>query len=140
MILLAVAALCVGVVLTLLVLLPFLKKRGVETGQVLSALHTGVHDAGTLAQALKASFPENQALGTLDQIARCAELGVARAEQLCKIDGIPREQRKEEAVRFVCESLSLAGIEPTEEIRAVADGCIEAAVFALGHHGASAYQ
>lgn len=132
-ILLIVVSICGGVALALLVLFPLLKKKGVATGQILNATLTGVQGANTLTDALKAIFPQNAVINIVDKIIDYAEIGVAKAEQLYKINEITGDDRKPEAIKFVYESLELAGIEVTEQVKAVVDGCIEAAVLGLGH-------
>ena len=132
-ILLIVVSVCGGVALALLVLFHLLKKKGVATGQILNATLTGVQGANTLVDALKAIFPQNAIISIVDKIIDYAEIGVAKAEQLYKINEITGDDRKPEAIKFVYESLELAGIEVTEQVKAIVDGCIEAAVLGLGH-------
>ena len=132
-VLIATVSLAVGVVLALLVLFPLLKKKGVKTDQILGAVLTGVKGVDGLTDALKAIFPQNAAISIIDKIIDYAKIGVQKAEQLYYINEITGDQRKQEALKFVYEALEIAGIEVTPEVKAVVDGCIEAAVLALGH-------
>lgn len=132
-VLIIAVSLAVGVVLALLVLFPLLKKKGVKTDQILGALLTGVKGVDGLTEALKAIFPQNAAISIIDKIIDYTKIGVEKAEQLYKINEITGDDRKPEAIKFVYESLELAGIELTDQVKAIVDGCIEAAVLGLGH-------
>ncbi len=122
-----------GVVLALLVLFPLLKKRGTKTEEIIQAALTGIKGVNSLADALKVIFPQNAAISIVDKIIDYAQIGVEKAEQLYYINEITGEQRKQEAINFVYQSLELAGIEVTPEVKVIVDGCIEAAVLGLGH-------
>lgn len=132
-ILLIVVGVAVGVMACLLVFFPLLKKRGVNTGDILGATLTGVKGANELTDALKAIFPQSAVINIVDKIIDYAQIGVEKAEQLYKINEITGDERKLEAENFVYQSLELAGIEVTDQVRAIVDGCIEAAVLGLGH-------
>lgn len=132
-ILIVVVAVSAGVALALLVLFPLLKKKGVATGEILNAANIGVQGVNSLVDTLKVIFPQNVAISIVDKIIDYAQIGVSKAEQLYKINEITGDDRKPEAIKFVYESLELAGIEVTDQVKAVVDGCIEAAVLGLGH-------
>lgn len=126
-------ALAAGVALSLLVLFPLLKKKGIKTEEILGAALVGIKGVNGLTEALKTIFPQNAAISLIDKIIDYAQIGVEKAEQLYYINEITGDQRKEEALNFVYQSLELAGIEVTPQIEAVVEGCIEAAVMGLGH-------
>lgn len=135
-ILLIVVGVAVGVMACLLVVFPLLKKRGVNTGDILGATLTGVKGANELTDALKAIFPQSAVINIVDKIIDYAQIGVEKAEQLYKINEITGDERKLEAENFVYQSLELGGIEVTDQVKAIVDGCIEAAVLGLGHNPA----
>lgn len=62
-----------------------------------------------------------------------ARKGAEAAEQLYFINGITKDQRKEEATKFVYDALKVSEIEITPQIEQIVSACIEAAVFAMGH-------
>lgn len=132
-VLIIAVSLAVGVALALLVLFPLLKKKGIKTDQILAAALTGIKGVDGLTEALKAIFPKNAAISIIDKIIDYAKIGVKKAEQLYYINEITGDQRKDEALKFVYQSLEIVGIEITPEVKAIVDGCIEAAVLALGH-------
>lgn len=109
---------------------PALKKKGVNTGHVLNVASTGLAGADQITDILKEIFPANGVINIVDKIVDYARVGVQKAEQLYRVQQIPKEQRKEEATRFVYEALELAGVEITPAIQKIVDGSIEAAVSA----------
>lgn len=134
-ILLLVASLCGIMLLAVLLLFPLLRRNGVKTEQLLQVLRTGAGEAASLSHSVRSLAPDSQIIGTLDQILQCAQIGVAKAEQLYKIGEVEGAQRKQAALDFVYDSLSLAGIQTTDTVRSVVDGCVEASVHGLGHTG-----
>lgn len=132
-ILLIVFGILIGVGLCFFVLFPLLKKKGVDTEEFLKKLTVDVKGLNSITDALKAMFPNVEAVKVIDKIVDYAEIGVAKAEQLYKIHQIEGDQRKAEATKFVYDNLEMAGIEITDQIKAIVDGCIEAAVLGLGH-------
>ena len=115
------------------ILFPFLKRKGVDTEELLNTLSKDLKGINGFTDALKTMFPNIDAVKIIDKIVDYAEIGVAKAEQLYKINQIQGDERKAEAEKFVFNSLSMAGIEINDQVRAIVDGCIEAAVLALGH-------
>jgi hypothetical protein len=133
MILAIIVSLSVGAVIALLILLPLLKKQGVKTAEVLQTVASGIDGVNRMTDALQTMFPQSMAVNMVDKIIEYAKIAVERAEQLCHIDKIEAADRKEEAVKFVIQSLELAGFKVTSQLKEVVEGSIEAAVMGLGH-------
>ena len=134
MILTIVISMVIGVVLTMFIIFAILKKKGIKTEELLKMTVKGLSGINNVTDALKSMFPQNIAIGLVDKIIDYAEIAVNRAEQLYHINEIAGGDRKQEAVNFTYQSLGLAGIEVTPEIRAIVDGCVEAAVLSIGHY------
>lgn len=130
-ILILVAGLCILIFLALLFLFPLLRKYGIKTDAVLESLRTGTDGAFSLSHAVKSMLPDNKVVVTLDQVLQYAQIGVAKAEQLYKIGEVEGAERKQAAIRFVYDGLDLAGVETTDQIKTIVDGCVEASVHAL---------
>lgn len=112
---------------------PWLKKKGVNVPSTL-AVTSGVLDgADTITDILKMAFPTSAVVNVVDKVIDYAKVGVQKAEQLYIINTISKDERKEEATKFVYEALEIAGIERTAAIDKIVDGAVEAAVLALGH-------
>lgn len=89
-----------------------------------------------MVDSLQGFFPNSPALLIVDKVIDWARKGAEAAEQLYYIDSITGDQRKAEATKFVYDALKVAEIEITPAVEKVVDGCIEAAVFAMGHTAA----
>lgn len=132
-ILLVIITLVAVVVAVLAFLLPYLKKKGVDVGGALTATAAGIDAADLVVDALQGVFPNSPALLIVDKIIEWARKGAQAAEQLYRINSITGDQRKGEATKFVYDALRVAEIEITPAIEKIVEGCIEAAVFTLGH-------
>ncbi len=125
----AVAALCLACV----VVIPRLKRKGVNVPATLESVSVGLDSADEITDMLKAAFPANFFINIADKVIDYAKIGVAQAEQLCRINDIARDDRKQAATDFVYQSLRMSGHEITPEIEKITAGAIEAAVMGLGH-------
>lgn len=124
----AVAALCLACVV-----ITRLKRKGVNVPATLESISVGLDSADEITDMLKAAFPANFFINIADKVIDYAKIGVAQAEQLCRINDIARDDRKQAATDFVYQSLRLSGYEITPEIEKITAGAIEAAVMGLGH-------
>lgn len=121
------------IVLFGIVLIPFVNKKGFNMPVIFKSAN-GVLGAGNqVTEILKALYPDNPAIVIVDKIIDYAQIGVQKAEQLYFINTIAKEDRKEEALKFVYNALELAKIERNEAIDKIVDGAVEAAVLSLGH-------
>ena len=134
MLLAIVVTLALAVALIVFALYPLLKKRGVKTNELMQAAIKGLTGINGVTDTLKVIFPQNAVISIVDKIIDYAEIAVQRAEQLYHINEIEGLDRKAEAISFTYQSLELAGIKITPEVKAVVDGCIEAAVMGIGHY------
>lgn len=131
-ILLIVAAVAV-VALACALIFPWLKKKGVNVPSTLEVTSGVLEGADTITDILKMAFPTSAVVNVVDKVIDYAKVGVQKAEQLYIINTISKDERKEEATKFVYEALELAGIERTAAIDKIVDGAVEAAVLTLGH-------
>ena len=112
---------------------PWLKKKDINVPSTLEAT-SGVLDAtDAITDILKAAFPTSAVVNIVDKVIDYAKVGAQKAEQLYIINTISKDERKEEATKFVYEALEIAGIERTAAIEKIVDGAVEAAVLTLGH-------
>jgi len=110
----------------------YLKIRGVDkTPDVLKMTGGMLKGADAIAEILKLVLPSNVVVNVVDKIIDYALVGVKKAEQLYLTNEIGKEERKDEAIKFVSDALELAGIEKNETIENLIDGAIEAAVNTL---------
>lgn len=114
-------------------LFPWLKKKGVNVPATVGLASGVLEGADTVTDVLKLAFPTSAIVNIVDKVIDYAKVGVQKAEQLYYINQIAKDERKEEATKFVCEALEIAGIERTAAIDKIIDGAVEAAVLALGH-------
>lgn len=112
---------------------PWLKKRGVNVPSALGVTSGVLDGADTITDILKMAFPASAVVNVVDKVIDYAKIGVQKAEQLYIINTISKDERKEEATKFVYEALEIAGIERTAAIDKIVDGAVEAAVLTLGH-------
>lgn len=108
-----------------------LKKVGVNTQGILNTATSVVGTLDSAFDALKPLLPNNPAVPILDAIFGTAKWGVNQAEQLYKTSQIGKEERKDEATKFIKESLAIAGIEITPELEKVIEGAVEGATALL---------
>ena len=115
------------------ILVPFLRKRGVDLDKVLTQTQNAINTASTAFALVKPFIDDKQSVDVVDKVFAAANTGVGNAEQLCKLSKIDKEERHAAAVAYVHDTLKLTGIEITPEIEALTEGAIQASVNALGH-------
>ncbi|MEY8001776.1 bZIP transcription factor [Clostridium sp. Mt-5] len=130
-ILFIILGLTVGVGATVLILLPFLKKKGVNTADVLQKVDTGLQEVKKYTDAAKALVPGNKFLNILSVIEKYAEIGVGQAAQLNVSSQLPADQRKKSAEDYVYNVLNKLGIEVDDNIKTIVSGVIENKVYDL---------
>jgi hypothetical protein len=122
-----------GSALPLVALFAALRKKGVDIEAVMRHAAETLETAGNALALIKPFVETSGGYDTVDRIFSAATKAVDRAEQLAKIEQIPKEGRKAAAVAYVNDTLKLAGVEVTPEVAALVDGAVEASVGALGH-------
>ncbi len=128
-----IIGLVIGVVATIGVVIPLLKKKGIDIEKYLNEANDIVVKVDQVFDTIKPFLPNVPAIGIVDKVLEYTKLGVDKAEQLYHIGQIQADQRKVEAKSFILDALKLAKIEVTPELDKVIDGAIEASVMALGH-------
>ena len=131
--LLIVMAIVFFVALIIAVVLPFLKRKGVDVDNVLESAKTVLSTANATMETLRPFLPAGAGADTFDKIMSAAQVGVANAEQLCHIGKLPADKRKEAARQYINEAVKMMGIDMTPEVGKLIDGAIEANVLELGH-------
>ncbi|MHC6180952.1 hypothetical protein ACYUJ6_14055 [Clostridium sp. JNZ X4-2] len=130
-ILFTIIGLAVGVGAAVLILLPYFKKKGVDTGEVLEKVETGLQEVKKYTDAAKALVPGNKFLNVLSIIEHYAEIGVGQAQQLSISSQLPADQRKKSAEDYVYSVLQKLGIEIDDNVRTIVQGVIESKVYEL---------
>ena len=120
-------------VIIALIAIPALRKRGIDPDVILQRIADTSESLKATVAIVQPFLPENVALTKLDAVFELVEKGVWSAEQLCYIEKLPPEERKEYAYKYVTESLNMLDIPVTPEMEAVINGAIEAEVLSLGH-------
>lgn len=130
-ILFAIIGLAVGVGVTVLVILPYLKKKGVDTEAVLQKVDDGIKEAKKYTDAAKTLVPGNKFLNILSIIEHFGGIGVGQAAQLNASLQLPAGQRKKSAEDYVYNVLNKLGIEVDDNIKTIVSGVIENKVYEL---------
>jgi len=86
-----------------------------------------------LADAIAAVVPSSQ-FPVVATVLRAASDAARKAEELFVLGKLPKEERNEYAQLIIADTLKQAGIDVTEQIQEIVDGCI-AVVCMLMPHG-----
>ncbi|MDR0905740.1 MAG: hypothetical protein LBN00_06160 [Oscillospiraceae bacterium] len=121
------------VIIALAVVLPELKKRGVNLDAILTQTQKAVETATTAMTLIKPFVADVKGVDVVDKILTTAAAGVGNAEQLYKIGELKGDERNKAAKQYVYDSLKLTGVEVTSDIERLVTGAVEASVNALGH-------
>ncbi|MFC0905918.1 hypothetical protein ACFHWD_14675 [Clostridium sp. MT-14] len=130
-ILFIVIGLAIGVGAAVLVLLPALKRKGIDTGEILQKVDNGLQEVKKYTDAAKAIVPGNKFLNILSMIEHYAEIGVGQAQQLNISSQLPADQRKKSAEDYVYSVLQKLGIEVDDNVKTIVSGAIESKVYEL---------
>ncbi len=120
-----------GMVLASAVLIPLLKKKGVNTDQIIDSAQAGLITADTILDGVQAALPGLPGIAIVDKVIELAQKSVGAAEQMKKSNQITPEQRKITAVQLVKDYLTAANVEITPDVEKIISGAVEAAVFVL---------
>ena len=123
-IVLVVVAVVAVVFVGLIVLIPYLVKKGINVSGILTGTTTVLDTADHVVDTLQEFFPEVPVITVIDKVIGWAQKATEAAE-------IEEGQRKEEATKLVYQFIEAAGIEIDDDLKKIVDGAIEAAVFAL---------
>ena len=115
-----------GIILA--VVMPYLKRRGVDLGAVLDRANNAVVTVSNTLDVLRPFFEDAPVVDAFDKIISAARIGVGNAEQLYLIGQLEPDQRKEAARKYIDDALKLMGVDVTPEVEKIIDGAIEAEV------------
>ena len=122
-----------GVVATMLVLFPLLKKKSVKVEEVLKKVDAVLDGTDAVITVADTILPVNPVFDTLKVVGKYAHIGVQQAEQLYINSKLSKEERNAKSKEIIYAALKLLDIEPTQGIDTIIDGTIEAETLALGH-------
>ncbi|APC41042.1 hypothetical protein [Clostridium estertheticum] len=122
-----------GVVATMLVLFPLIKRKDVKVDEVLQKVDVALNGAGAVIAVADKIMPVNPAFDILKVVEKYVHVGVHQAEQLCINSKLGKDERNAKSKEIIYAALKLLNIEPTEEIDTIINGTIEAETLALGH-------
>ena len=123
----------IGVVTSVAVFLPLLKKKGVNTGEILKKADTALDGANGVIQIADKIIPNNPAINILKAVEKYAKIGVGQAEQMYIASNLNGDERNAKAKDTIYAALDLLGVQKTPQIQKIVDGTVEAEVLALGH-------
>lgn len=118
---------------TVMALLPLLKKKGVQTQEILKKADTILDGANTIVNVADKLLPNNPIVDIMANVSKYAHIGVHEAEQLYLASNLSKNDRSIKAKETISTALKLMGIDITEEIEKVIDATIEMECLALGH-------
>ena len=126
------AVVIVGLVIG--ILLPYLKRRGVNVQKLLDQTKEVVAAANSAYDKAKPFLVDSVDANKFEQIMDIAFVGVNNVQQLYDSGQMTDpDERKAAARQYIIDSLPLIGIEITKEVERVIDGAIECEVYALKH-------
>lgn len=135
-VLLIIAGVVIGVLVTLLAGIPYLKKKGINIEDVIKELKNDSTIAKAVADEVKPLLPKPMQ-GVVDIIEKWAPIAVGNAEQLAHTGDIDKADRGKVAEDVVLNVLKDLNITPTENQLYIIDASIKNAVNALGHDNKS---
>ena len=130
-VILIVVGIVAVVFLGIYVLIPIAMKKGLNITKTLETTDTVLTTVGAAIDGVQVLIPDSKALDVVEKIIEYAKRAAEAAEQMYKAAQIKSEERNPTAINLVYDCLSIAGIEPTDEIKKVVVGMIEAGVYVL---------
>ena len=115
------------------VLLPLLKRKGVDVGAFIERTKDVLSTVDGVLEVVRPFMDEAQSIDTFDKITGIAHIGVGNAEQLYLLGEIQPEQRKEAAHSYIISAAQMLGVEITPEVDKLINGAMEYEVLQLGH-------
>lgn len=133
-VLLIVLGVTLGVIVALLVLLPLLKKKGVNTSEILNNATNITNSLDKVISVAQDLLPNNPALNVLTTIEKWAKIAAGNAQQLYHAGEITGDERATTAERIVLNVLAEMKISVDNNKKALIDAAIKNAVNDLGHN------
>ena len=116
------------VVLSLMIVLPLLKRRKIPVSSLVSSANRVLSATDEVIQSAEKVLPPTPVLFFVDKIIAWAQVAVNYADQIYRNGKIEKCQRKDEALCFLRNAVISSGMEVTPEIQTLIEGSIEACV------------
>jgi hypothetical protein len=111
-----IGAVCAFIV-SLLIVLPLLKKRGIPISSLISSANHVLIGTDQAIHSAEIVLPPIPALFVVDKIIEWAQVAVNFADQIYNSGKIDKDQRKDEALCFLRNAIISSGMEITPEIQ-----------------------
>lgn len=118
----------IGVIVAMEVIIPLLKKKGINVQGVLQETETALEDAGTAIEVVE-EFTPSKALNTINTIRELALDATKEAQQLSISSQLPLAERRQKAKTSIINGLNAFKIPVTPQIEKLIDTIIERMVF-----------
>lgn len=125
--LIIIAIIILGVIGALSFIFPCLKKKGINTTEVLDKAEKGLNEAGTVLELGKELVP-SKALDTLAIIDNLALRATKSARQLSISSQLPLEQRQSQAKESILAGLATFNIPISDNLEKIIDDSIQSFV------------
>lgn len=112
---------------------PYLKRKGIDVDKVLGQTKDALGTINKTLEIIRPFIDDKSSISIVDKICSIASIGVGNAEQLYHIGQLEAGDRKDEAYKYITDSLKLIGVDITPEVDRVIEGAIQAEVLGLGH-------
>ena len=132
-ILLIILAVTLAVGGIVVVLFPYLKKKGIQTEEVLKKADTFLQGFDTITSFADKLLPANPIVNILDIVGKFAKISVSNAEQMYITSQLAKDDRNAKAKDTIYATLKMLNIEVTPELDKIIDSAIESECLALGH-------
>ena len=132
-VMLVALGIALGVGASVLVVFPLLKKKGVNTEDLVKDADLAAKAIEGVAAVSSAVAPNAPVTGILNAIKDWAKEGAHQAEQLCIASKLNKDERNAKAKESVYAILDMLKIERTENIDKLIDTSIEAECLVMGH-------
>ena len=123
----------VGVLGLLIVLLPYLKSKGVNVSAILDSAQKATNNIDKAIAVVQDILPNNPTVGLLTIIEKWAKIAVGNAEQLNHSGDITADERATVAEDTVLTVLKELNITVDDNKKTLIDAAIKEAVLNLGH-------
>ncbi|AWI04082.1 phage holin, LLH family [Clostridium drakei] len=130
---LVILGVVVGVLGIMLIIIPALKKNGINGEENLKKVQEIVGASDAVIKSIDAILPGNKAIDILKVIEKWAIIAVGHAQQLYYTENIGKDERKKVAQDVIYKILEELDIEITESRKYLINAAIENAVNDLGH-------
>lgn len=106
---------------------------GVDILKNIALLRPVIDAMAAAVAAVYKVLPHKESEDIVEKIAKAAVKGAEMAEAAWKAGKLPKEERNAYAKKWIADTLFEAGIEITDQVKAIIDGAIEATCMILPH-------